>query len=85
MDMNTNMDMRDNANRENVLSWPLGSAQHRVSSWLKQWRVWQQQAKTRRCLSQLPDHLLRDIGLHQTDLRQARESHQSTDFLHRLF
>ncbi|MCB1815903.1 MAG: DUF1127 domain-containing protein, partial [Candidatus Competibacteraceae bacterium] len=55
--------MRDNANRENVLSWPLGSAQHRVSNWLKQWRVWQQQAKTRRCLSQLPDHLLRDIGL----------------------
>ncbi|MEZ5591745.1 MAG: DUF1127 domain-containing protein [Gammaproteobacteria bacterium] len=66
------------------MSWRPGRAQHRMLAWVKQWHVWRQHAKARRYLSQLPDHLLQDMGLHQTDLRLARGSHHGTDFLQRL-
>lgn len=87
MDTNMERDIQNSANRHkgNVLPWQLGSSRHQGVIWLQQWRAWRQQAKTRLFLSQLPDHLLRDIGLHHADLRRIRGSHQSTDFLHRLF
>ncbi len=58
---------------ELVLDCQSPVSRHARPSFLAQLRVWLDRFEQRRQLSQLPEHLLRDIGVNQADADQEAE------------
>ena len=58
----------------NILAWLINGAVRRLRSGRQAFVAWRQRQQTRRQLSMLDDHMLRDIGLRRTDIEYVATS-----------
>ena len=60
-----------------------GNTLNGASNWINQLRERRRLVKTQHCLNQLPDHVLRDIGLNRAEVRSTATMRDHANFQRR--